>query len=273
MKDEIKKINVNGLELSIDNKETGRGREIGLFVRYPEFLTLDFYKNNHKLIDTIFWHTAHEFHLSQLKNADALMDRLESLGLKELYDWSENIYEYEGKTALMDAYIYKGKLEPFDIRPYVRIDSGRFEAFTIMPGNFADYSAFPSHGERMFGTTKDFNTPGAILVSIFMIDLMENIEKFILKNEELVVVADCQHLGRELLKPIQEEIIESAEKLVVKNKSKRIDMLRIDNETMLDKVRKNNTSKYFISSQTIFNMAILYGKPFKQVEEFLKKAI
>lgn len=208
-----------------------------------------------------------EFVLEQYYNGDKLIEFAKAKGLEIDDDYL--LVKHESGVAMVDVFKGCGDLS---VRPSVSVITNNFlRGWTFGTGSFSDiYVNISGCGvENLWFYTRD------ILLShnLYLVWVLEKFEEQFLedvdKEGDTLEHSYDDTYYRDIRENIKNEILKSCEI----NKSKRIDQLVVDGESVDEYIKKNIKYPLFCSDNDIFKICMKYGKQYSQVKKYLRKYV
>lgn len=208
-----------------------------------------------------------EFVLEQLYNADRLIEFAKNKNIEIGDDFL--LVNHESGIAMVN--LFKG-CSDLTVNPSVSVYTNNFiHGWTFSTGHFSDvYVSFIYFG----GENLWFHTRDTLLIhNLYLVWVLEKLEEQLLddidkEGDVLELVYDNSNC-RDIIENIKNEILKTSEI----NKSKRINTLIVDGESVEDYIRKNIKYRLICSDNEIFKICTKYGKPYSQVKKYLIKDV
>lgn len=208
-----------------------------------------------------------EFILEQLYNADKLIEFAKDRGIEIGDDFL--LIKHESGVAMVNA--FEG-FSDLSVKPLVSVITNNFlRGWTFGTGSFSDvYVNISGCGtENLWFHTRD------ILLShnLYLAWVLEKFEEQFLndidKEGDVLESSYDDAYDRNIIENIKNEILKSCEI----NKSKRIDRLMVDGESIDDYIKRNIKYPLICSDNDILKICIKYGKTYSQVKKYLRKDV
>lgn len=228
-------------------------------------------KGKNRFLNLMKYFTEYFITELELNQADKLID----YATKNNIDISNAfIISHSNGKALCNVYQYNKNIE---VKPFISLSSSDFlSGWTFETGNFSDVMIYTN--DLFDGFVSLITKDTLYYHDLFLHWLMNNIEnEFYTNNMYKNYVKEHNCWGKEVIKyyPIEDYskflfLIPIVENIVNKNKSIRIDNLKINGKKALDYIKENKIFQYANTQNQLFHMCFYFGKPYDQVKKYIE---